>query len=241
MHKAILMAAILGIQFSVLSSPQFDESLGAKVAKQDATLLGAKGAQASQALFDAKEPILIAQADTGETPTPVPGAPVALTNAPSPQNVTDALQTVAAWLQANNPSLTNFYSDSELDFKLGGVYAQSKGEAGALIDVTDWGLIGKNIGFGGTIIEGNSGGRSATAALYAHLDYRRVIGNVAGELFVGMGFDVEQNRPMGIIGAEAEYRWSPHLGAFAGCGYGISGDTTSNRGIIAGGGFKYNF
>ena len=164
-----------------------------------------------------------------------------VTNAPAPQSIADAVNTLRGWLLSNNPNATNLFSDSEIDLKLGGVYSQSTGEAGALLDVTDWGLIAPNVGIGASVIEGNQSGKSGTAAAYAHIGYRRVIGNVAGSLFIGPGYDFDRQHLMGVIGAEAEYRWTAHVGAFVSAGYGISGDKSNDRGLILGGGFKYDF
>ena len=174
----------------------------------------------------------------GQTTNTSDAAPVA---APNIQNATDFFATLSQWLAANNPALTNLYGDKELELELGAVYSQSTGEAGIKLDVTEWGLFAKNWGVGASVVEGNQDGKSGTAGTWAHLDYRKIIGNVAGKLYLGPGYDCERNKPMGVIGLQVEYRWTAHLGAYAGVGYALEGSKAQDRGLIAGAGLNYAF
>lgn len=167
------------------------------------------------------------------------------TNAPEPKTLDDVVNELHSMIASNDETKTNLYVDDEITIKLGGIYSQDTGEAGALFDVCKWGLI-KNVGVGAAVIEGNSGGQSGTAASYGYVAYRRIIGNVAGNVFAGFGADFTRKtggkgstKAMGILGCEAEYRFTKNLASFVGAGYEIAGDT--KRGIVAGGGFKYIF
>lgn len=158
----------------------------------------------------------------------------------APTNQAGIMSTIGGWLMSNDPNATNLYSPKEVSIKLGMLYSQNTGEAGALLSLGQVGLIAPNVGFGFSIVEKNNG----TAAFWGYMSYRKVIGNVAGTVFAGAGFDKEKSAPLGVIGGEVEYRLQAHLGSFVSLGYGIeSFDNKNNggRGLVVGAGIKYNF
>jgi hypothetical protein len=162
--------------------------------------------------------------------------------AATPQSEQDAITQIANMLAKNNPALTNFYAASEIELKLGAVYEQQNGEAGVLTDVTDYGLIATNWGIGATAIEqtGGTASTSGTKAAFVHVNYRKVIGNVAASAGMGMGYDIENSTPMGVVQGDVEYRWTTNLGSYGGLGYAIE-NSGEKRGMIVGAGMSYAF
>lgn len=163
------------------------------------------------------------------------------TNTP-PSNSSDAIARIRQIVEANNPANASFYGTNEYVLSVGAVYAQNSGEGAAAIGIEKYGLLKSipNIGLGGTILEGNAGGKSGTAGAFGTVDYRRPIGDVAFTVGAGGGYDNYNAKPMGVARAEVEYRQNPHLGEFVGFGYAFEG-TKTDRGLMIGGGIHYAF
>lgn len=161
-----------------------------------------------------------------------------VTNAPI--DVTSWRGIVGGWLLSNDASITNLYATKEVQVRLGAVYSQQDGDAAALLSLQQVGLIAKDVGFGFSIAEKNSG----TAAFWGFLSYRKPLGNVCGSVFAGAGFDKERSSPMGVIGGQVEYRLNSHVGSFVSLGYALedfNNSSSNGRGLILGGGVTYNF
>jgi hypothetical protein len=159
-----------------------------------------------------------------------------------PTSEAQAMEVATAWLAANNPANANYYSSNEIVAHVGAVYIQNSGQAAVSLDIQKYGLWSAQpeIGLGADILEGNNAGKSGTAGAYAYASYRKVIGDVSGDIGLGGGYDNWNNSPMGIIKVDVEYRQNAHLGEYVGAGYGIEKSGSSGGGII-GGGIVYAF
>lgn len=149
------------------------------------------------------------------------------TNAFTPPTTTaGAVSTAQGWVSQNNPANIGYYStNGEWDFKLGAVYSQNTGQAGALIDIGRYGVITSmpNIGADVGIIEGSQGGQNGTAAGFLFADYRHPIGDVCPYGGLGGGYDVLTGKPMGLVKAGVEYRQNKNLGEFVSVVYDVEG------------------
>lgn len=161
----------------------------------------------------------------------------------TPESLNAAAQTIGAEIQANNPSNADYYGTNEYEARVGGAYSQNSGQAAALISVTKWGLlkVEPNIGAEVALLQGNEGGTSGTAAAYAAVDYRRIIGDVAAEGGIGGGYDNYNKRPMGLAKAGVEYRTNAHVGVFTDIFYAIEPKGSYSRGMGFAGGVVYAF
>lgn len=169
-----------------------------------------------------------------------------LTNTP-PISLQDFITQAQGMIAANNPANKGYYTN-ELEFQVGAVYVQNTGQAAAKLSIEKWGafnVVPQEIGFGAALLEGNANGQHGTAGGYAFADYRKIIGDVAGKIGLGGGYDNLNASAMGIVQAEVEYRMSNHIGTYVGVGYALEkkGLTKSSQGggLIIGGGISYSF
>lgn len=143
-----------------------------------------------------------------------------------PTTLQAAVSTATGWVQNNNPANIGYYStNGEWVFKLGAVYSQNTGQAGALIDIGRYGIIGSlpNWGADVGIIEGTQNGQNGTEAGFLFADYRHPIGDVAIYGGPGGGYDVITGRPMGLFKVGVEYRQSKNLGEWVSLVYDFEG------------------
>lgn len=131
----------------------------------------------------------------------------------------------------------NLFTPYEVEFRIGAAYVQKSGEAGTVLAIEKWDVLAPNLGFG---IEAVQSGQDA-AAEFGYVAYRKVLGNVAGSLFVGGGYSEIDKRPMGVVGARLEYRTSKHLGIWTSVGEGIEFNSSNRRGLVTGAGITYSF
>lgn len=129
----------------------------------------------------------------------------------------------------------NLFDDQEISVKLGAVYVQKTSEAAASLSVTKY--IKSGFGIGGEVIESDTTG---TAAVFAFAEYRRSLGNVAGSVIVGGGYDEQNKTPMGVVALRMEYRLSKRIGTYVSAGWGIE-NVKTKRGLVTGGGLSYAF
>lgn len=167
-----------------------------------------------------------------------------VTNTP-PTTLQGFLDRAQEIISANNPANKGYYTN-ELEFQVGAVYAQNSGQAAAKLSIEKWGLLTPNLGFGAAVLEGNANGQHATAAGVGFVDYRKVIGDVAGKIGLFAGYDNLNASPVFGPQAEVEYRMTQHLGTYVGVGFGIEkrGKTKGSAeggGMLIGGGISYAF
>ena len=162
--------------------------------------------------------------------------------ATSPVTVAGAEAQIGADIAANDPSKTNYFSDTEIEAKLGGVYEQNSGQAAALISVTKWEPIkGQPIGFEAALLQGNQNGASGTAAAYGVVDYRKIIGSVAAVGGLGAGYDNYNKSGFGLVKGGVELRYNKNVGVFTDLNYAFEAKGNASRGFGFGGGITYSF
>lgn len=132
---------------------------------------------------------------------------------------------------------TNLFSPAEVEVRLGGVYSQQTGDAGTLIAIEKWDLFVPNLGIG---LESISSAQKQ-AAEFIYVGYRKVLGNTAGSLFLGMGYDELNKAPMAVVGGRLEHRFNKHLGGWTSVGYGVETKSSNDRGMVVGAGVSYSF
>src|ERR1051326_4900430 len=104
-----------------------------------------------------------------------PGSPAVNSNTP-----TANIQSIIA----NIDESTNLFALQEIEVRVGAVYSQKTGEFGELLAIEKWDLGIKNLGLGAEVITS----ANEQAAEFLYLGYRKVLGNVAGSLYVGGGY-----------------------------------------------------
>lgn len=132
---------------------------------------------------------------------------------------------------------TNIFAPGEIEIRLGGVYVQKTGEGGTLLALEKWDVFTPNLGVG---VEAVSSGQDQ-AAEFAYLGYRKLLGNTAGLIFVGAGYEELDKQPLGVVGLRVEHRSTKHLFTWASVSYGIEPNQKNSRGMIAGGGLGWAF
>lgn len=169
-----------------------------------------------------------------------------ITNTP-PSSLQEFVNQAEGMINANNPANKGYYTN-ELEFQVGAVYVQNSGQAAAKLSIEKWGLLKSvpNLGLGAAVLEGNANGQHATAGGYGFIDYRKVIGDVAGKVGIGGGYDSLNASAMGVVQIEVEYRMSQHLGTYVGVGYALEKKSNSpgakdGGGTLIGGGISYEF
>ena len=160
----------------------------------------------------------------------------------TPTSAAEALSSIQAIVQANNPAQASFYSPTEIEAKLGGVYEQNSGAAAALISVTKWQpVFNQPLGFEAALLQGNQNGSSGTAAAYGAVDYRKVIGSVAAIGGVGVGYDNYNARIFGLVKGGVELRQGNHLGEWVDLSYAAEAKGNASRGFGFASGVSYSF
>jgi hypothetical protein len=164
---------------------------------------------------------------------------LAQTNPPAPPVGIVGVGAGVADTLARLDESTNLFGAGEIEFRLGGVYVQQTSEAAALLSITKWDVLVKDVGLGIEVIESDASGTMGT---FGYLEYRKTYGNVGGGIFAGGGYDNDRDCPMGVVGGRVYYRWSRHLGSFISAGWAIEDSKGQDgRGLITGGGFSYAF
>lgn len=160
----------------------------------------------------------------------------------SPKSATDALNQIETIVSENNPANTNFYSATEIEARLGGVYEQNSGEAAAVISITKWGLlpswpVGTEVG----LLQGNQNGTSGTAGAYGMIDYRKIIGDVSAVGGIGGIYDNYNHAPGLIVKGGVEYRQNAHIGEWVDLNYALEAKGNASRGFGFAAGLSYAF
>lgn len=155
---------------------------------------------------------------------------------PTPAGVLQSVDQAFAHLDTN----VNLFAAQEVELATGGIYSQSTGEGGIALRVTDWGRFVDHLGVGLETIQGSDQQSPATLASFGFLEYRKPIGNIAGSIFAGGGYDQLNSKPMGVIGARLCYRTTAHVGIWCSVGLAIE-PSSKDRGLIAGAGLSYSF
>ncbi len=156
-----------------------------------------------------------------------------LSNAQVPPPVDPGISNIVGTIDES----VNLFNASEVEFRLGGVYDQQTGEAGTLLAVEKWDVFVPNLGFGAETITSNG----KQAAEFAYVSYRKLLGNTAGSLFLGGGYDDLNAEAMGVVGARLERRLNKHMGAWTSVSYAIEPHASNSRGMVIGAGVSYAF
>lgn len=158
-----------------------------------------------------------------------------------PATSAQAMDVVTAWINQNNPANAGYYGTNEWEARLGAAYLQNSGQAVATLSVGHWGWPWQNVGAGIGILQGNNGGKSGTAGAYGEIDYRKIIGDVAGVGGIIGGYDNWNAKP--FIGGKVglEYRQNAHLGEYVDADYAFETGGSNDRGLLISGGISYAF
>lgn len=185
---------------------------------------------------------LITTNGTGQTLVTTVG-PFGTNSVVVPMTPQEAANTALNLVAQNNPANASYYNtNGEWEARIGAAYLQNSGQAVAALSVAYWGIYSTlpNVGLEAGVLQGNNAGQSGTAGAYGGVEYRKVIGDVAGIGGVGGGYDNWNHRPFGYVKAGVEYRQNPHLGEFVDVIYAFE-SVNSNRGLLAAAGIIYAF
>ena len=175
-----------------------------------------------------------------------PAGSLSVTSPTTPQQ---AMATGEQYVNANNPTNSDYYGTNELVARVGAVYLQNYGQSVVEIGLEKYGLLksAPQLGLGAALFQGNRGGSSATAGGIGFVDYRKIIGDVSAQAGIGGGYDNWSQQPIGVVKFDIELRQNKHLGEYVGVAYGLekgfsnASASQTGGGLMVRGGINYAF
>jgi hypothetical protein len=141
-----------------------------------------------------------------------------------------ALNLLPAW----DPTQTNDFASGEFTIESAPLWKTESASGTTPYNSTEADyFFNRNIGFGAEVVSlGNGAGSSSIDTFGANLTLRKDIGNIAGYLLLGGGYDVNKSKAEGAFGPGLIYQYQTHLRLFLDTRFEFEGTKNSDSGFL---------